>query len=183
MVPIKTYEEYMDDMSTPIEALQRPMPQMQQSEGMQQSQPIMDYNEILRTVQEEQMPQVQSQPMHAQSQASFTNNQEQQYMPPPPMVQSLKPQMGSLYSEPSSFAYQKTRATPINNNTIDHQKDILVILIVCSIIFNEQFQNVMKKFIPSLFRNDRITAIGTIACAGIVASSFYVSKTVSLKFG
>lgn len=161
-------------MCTPIESLHRPMPQIQQQEPVQQQQ-VMDYSEILRNMHDEppqqQMPTQQPQIQTQQQQAPG------QYFIPPPVVQSMKPQ--GYVMQP--MAPQPT-PEPKQSAIGDNQKDIMLVLVLCVIIYSDQFQILLQRGLPSLFRNDKLSAIGTITCALLVAGSFLLSKHVSINF-
>ena len=159
-------------MSTPIESLDRPMPQIQQQDPNQQQ--VMDYSEILRNMHDEppqQMPQIQ--------QPQQMTNQQQRFIPPP-AVQSIKPQgyvMQPMQQMPEQLNY-KMKESSLGEN----QKDIILVLVLCVIIYSDQFQIALQRVLPSLFRSEKLSAIGTIACATMVAGTFMLSKHISFNF-
>ena len=161
-------------MSSPIESLHRPMPQIQQQEPMQQQQ-VMDYSEILRNMHDE--PQQPQMPQQQASQMPQQQQQSGQYFIPPPVVQSMKPQ-GYVMQPMTQPPMQEPKQSTLGEN----QKDVLLVLVLCVIIYSDQFQILLQRGLPSLFRNEKLSAIGTITCALLVAGSFLLSKHVSINF-
>ena len=160
-------------MSTPLENLSRPMPQIQQNDNTPQQ--IMDYGEILRTMQDDTPSQQQQQ--QYQQQVPQQQPVQQQQLPqnhfiPPPAVQSLRPQ--------GYVMQQQKEEPPVVAN--ENQKDLLILFVLCVIIYNESFQNFLKRILPSLYRNERLTSVGTIAVAGMITGGLYLSKGISFKF-
>ena len=163
----------MDDMSTPIESLHRPMPQIQQQESLQQAQ-VMDYSEILRNMHDDQQTSQIQPPSQMPPQ-----QQSGQHFIPPPIVQSIKPQGYIVQPMTQSPPSQEPKQTTALGES---QKDIILVLVLCVIIYSDQFQILLQRGLPSLFRNEKLSAIGTITCATIVAGCFLLSKHVSINF-
>ena len=159
-------------MCTPIESLHRPMPQIQQQEPIQQQQ-VTDYSEILRNMHDDQQQMPPQQPPQMPQQ----QQQPGQYFIPPPVVQSMKPQ-GYVMQPVAQPPTQEPKQSTLGEN----QKDILLVLVLCVIIYSDQFQILLQRGLPSLFRNEKLSAIGTITCALLVAGSFLLSKHVSINF-
>lgn len=163
----------MDDMSTPISNLHDQQPNQ-----------ILDYSEILRNIgndpnqqqqQPHQMQQMQQmqQPQQVQ-QPHIPDIQQQMHnqLPPqqhnslqhlpPPALQTLRPDqhvMQPMYQIQQNQNQQKPKD---NTWDLNNNKDIIIIIIICLIIYSNNFQQFSSRILPSLFRDDKLSTIGTI---------------------
>jgi hypothetical protein len=159
------------------------MPQIQQMDNNPQQ--VMDYGEILRNINDDsqqmqqqmpqQMPQQMQQQMPQQMQQQMPQQMQHGQFIPPPVVQSMKPQ--GYVMQPIQ---EPTAQQPVNNIS-ETQKDVFIILILCVIFYNEHFQSLLSRILPALFKNDRLSSVGSIAIASLVAGGLYLSKSISFK--
>ena len=168
----------MDDMSTPIENLGRPMPQVQQLDSAPQQ--VMDYNEILRTMHEEpqQMPPPQQNPQQMPPPQQIQQTPNGGNFIPPPVVQTIKPQGYVMQPMQQPQPQAQNTSSPVS----DVQKDVLIVIVLCVILYNENFQLLLKRVLPSLFKFDKLSSVGSVVIALMVAGGLYVSKSISFKF-
>ena len=173
-------------MSTPIESLNRPMPQMQQLPQNDGTAQVLDYSEILRNIHDDQQPmQIQQQNQQMPQMQQMQQMQQMPQMqtqpsnfPPPPMMQSMKPQGYVMQPMPNPNNQQPNQESKLG----DVQKDILIILVLCVIVYSDHFQMFIQRMLPSLFKGDnKLSAIGTITFACIIAGSYFLTKNVSIN--
>lgn len=173
--------EYMDDMSTPISALNGPPPQNNEQQ-------VLDYNEILRTLHSDTSQQQTNmqQPPPMNMQQPQMNTQQPQQMPqqqfiPPPIVQSQRPM--PYVMQPLQHTAPPKQQT--YDNISEMQKDLLIIFVICLILFSDQVHTGLYKVLPSLFvKYDSFVKPSTLGSAFfsvIFVVLFYVGKKIKFN--
>ena len=160
----------MDNYSTPISQLK------------EQNTPnnITDYSQVLQNLQQP-MQQQQQQPMQQQQQQQPIQQQQQpmqyqqmpqeiQYMPPPAM-QSLKPQAFPMGFEP------KQDPNPPPTISFDNNKEVVIVIALCLILYSNQFQSFFSKIVPALYKDNSLSSVGNIIFPFLIGALFYSSKT------
>ncbi len=144
-----------DEMQTPIEALH----------GNNEQD---NYQEQLRGVQQTNM-RTQMEPT--------TQVNQQQFVPMnPPVVQSRN----NMYMFPEEPSNTKRNVEASNMN--DKQREFILIVVICSILYSMPVQEQIKKVMPTLYNTTYPTIVGTVLNGALIGGMFYVLKNVNVSF-
>lgn len=153
-----------DDMQTPIAALRTNNEQM-------------NYQEQLRGAEQTNMRTQLEQDRSQNNQQSYGENNQQFIPMTPPMVQSRN----NMYM--NQDGKKSTKESTFNpQNVNDKQREFILIVVLCSLLYSTPVQEQIKKVMPTLYNSTNPTIVGTLFNGAMIGGMFYVLKNVNISF-
>ena len=139
------------------------LPSFQSANTNERKDPVqmISYDDVLKNMKEPEQPtNVQSQPIPQEVQQPILEKQintssQLDYYPGNNIQQPM-------YNNQISTKQQNTSDQKVVMGLSDVQNELLIILFVYVVLHTDQFQNILKSKIPSMYENDKITIFGTV---------------------
>jgi hypothetical protein len=100
-------------------------------------------------------------------------------------VHSAHPQhLEAQYRQQQQFQNQKESTVTFGQDIFkDSQKESLILISLLLVIHSEQFQSLLQKNVPALFRDQKISSFGTLLTGIGIVALFNMLKNLNVNFG